>query len=125
MAPPGSAALSCEITTHPGDPLFATSDEDLYRLCEEGLRRLGVLQPSDRVVARLVRAESKAYVVCDLGYGKNTGIVLDYLESIGIHTLGRLGRHQYVNMDACVHGAQELASELDGTVRRSQTSSAT
>lgn len=122
MAPAGCAALCCEITTRPDHPLFDASDDELYRRCEEGLRHLGVLRPEDRVVARLVRAERLAYVVCDLGYGRNTRTVLDYLTSIGVHTLGRLGRHQYVNMDACVAGAQELASVLDGTPRRSQSS---
>jgi protoporphyrinogen oxidase len=112
MAPEGRASISCEITTREGDPAFVLSDAELGARVEADLRRCEVLSPADRVVAQLVRREPFAYVVPALDTARNLRLVRAYLDDIGIHVAGRFGRHEYLNMDATVQTAIDLAARL-------------
>ena len=49
-----------------------------------------------------------AYVVYDSNYKHNKEIILKYLDSIGIYSLGRFGQWDYFNMDICIKKALEL-----------------
>ncbi|MGH7438186.1 MAG: hypothetical protein ACRENE_21080, partial [Polyangiaceae bacterium] len=55
-----------------------------------------------------------AYVVYDLGYSQRVGVVRDYVEKRGIHLAGRFAEYHYVNTDACVRRALDLARQLRG-----------
>lgn len=113
MAPEGHASLQCEITTNPGDGVFEATDDALCDRVHRELCAIGVLRPDDRVVERVVQREKYAYVVYDLHYARNVRTVLEYLRSRGIHAAGRFAEHTYINMDACVRRAMNLARELD------------
>lgn len=114
MAPSGHASISCEITTNPGDGVYELSDEELCERVHRELVRVGVLRPDDQVVERVCQREFYAYVVYDLGYAERTRTVVDWLRERGIHAAGRFAEHVYVNMDACVRRALDLAKQLDG-----------
>lgn len=49
-----------------------------------------------------------AYVVYDKNYSTSKKIIKNYLEEIGIETLGRFGEWDYYNMDICIEKALEL-----------------
>jgi protoporphyrinogen oxidase len=117
MAPPGHASISSEITTREGDGTHELDDDALATRVEADLRRLGVLRAGDRVVARAVHRERYAYVVYDLGYAGHVARIAGYLASIGVHAAGRFAEYQYVNMDACVRRALDLARQLDAAPR--------
>ncbi|SHF34217.1 protoporphyrinogen/coproporphyrinogen oxidase [Dysgonomonas macrotermitis] len=53
-----------------------------------------------------------AYVVFDENYDKSTKSVKDYLQNIGIYTLGRFGEWQYYNMDVCIKKAIDLSKTI-------------
>lgn len=53
-----------------------------------------------------------AYVVFDDNYKLNKGIVFDYLNSIGIYSIGRFGEWEYYNMDVCIKRAIDLKEEI-------------
>jgi protoporphyrinogen oxidase len=53
-----------------------------------------------------------AYVVFDDNYVKNKEVVLNYLNSIGIHSIGRFGKWEYYNMDVCIKRAIDLKTEF-------------
>lgn len=117
MAPDGCASLACEITTRPGDGVHDLSDDDLCGRVHGDLKHAGILRDDDRIVERFVVREPNAYVVYDHAYSANAKTVMDYLDSVRIHPLGRMGRHQYLNMDDCVRDARNLAGRLNRSTR--------
>jgi Protoporphyrinogen oxidase len=54
-----------------------------------------------------------AYVVFDHNYRGSVGLIKDYLDGIGLHTLGRFGEWEYYNMDVCIDSAMSLVARLD------------
>ena len=113
MAPEGCASIQCEITTNPGDGVFEASDDDLCERVRRELVAIGILRAGDRVVERAVQREAYAYVVYDLDYARHVRTVRAYLRSRDLHAAGRFAEHTYVNMDACVRRAMDLARQLD------------
>ncbi len=114
MAPSGCASIQCEITTNPGDGVFEATDEALCERVRRELVGLGILREDDAILESMVQREKYAYVVYDLTYARNVKTVLEYLRSRGIHAAGRFAEHTYINMDACVRRAMDLAQELEG-----------
>ena len=55
-----------------------------------------------------------AYVVFDHNYKYAVPCILDYLSSIGLHSIGRFGDWQYYNMDVCMKRSYDLAKKLKG-----------
>ncbi|MEN9919255.1 MAG: hypothetical protein RL662_1691 [Bacteroidota bacterium] len=53
-----------------------------------------------------------AYVVFDDNYLNATTSIKDYLNEIGVYTLGRFGEWQYYNMDICMKKAIDLAEHI-------------
>ena len=62
-------------------------------------------------------ASDYAYVVYDENYSKNVKIIKDYLENIGIYTLGRFGEWTYYNMDKCIESAMKLTEIIKNNQR--------
>lgn len=54
-----------------------------------------------------------AYVLFDKNYQSSRATILSYLDSIGLHTLGRFGEWEYYNMDICIHKAMQLANIIN------------
>ena len=57
-----------------------------------------------------------AYVVFDGNRDKAVKTVSDYLESIGIRSIGRFGRWEYYNMDICMLDSMNTAKEIIKTL---------
>jgi protoporphyrinogen oxidase len=112
MAPEGCSSVSVEITCRPGDAVSAMTDEALVDRVVDDLDRDGLVARAD-VVTRHVHKEHFAYVVYDHGYSDRVRLVREYLASIGIELAGRFAEYRYVNMDACVRRAIDLAKDLD------------
>lgn len=53
-----------------------------------------------------------AYVVFDENYDAATKTIKEYLQEIGLHTLGRFGEWQYYNMDICMKKAIDLSKVI-------------
>lgn len=53
-----------------------------------------------------------AYVVFDENYDSATKHIRNYLNEIGLYTLGRFGEWQYYNMDVCIKSSINLKDEL-------------
>jgi protoporphyrinogen oxidase len=115
MSPEGTASIQCEITTNPGDGIYEMSDDALCERVHRELVAIGVLRPDDVVVERMVQKEQYAYVVYDLDYAKHVKTVLGYLRSRRIHTVGRFAEHNYINIDACIRRAMDVARDLGVT----------
>lgn len=50
-----------------------------------------------------------AYVVFDENYAEATSTIQNYLQDMGVYTLGRFGEWQYYNMDICIKKAIDLS----------------
>lgn len=110
-APEGKSHLIAEITVPPGDPLLGWKDSKLIERVAADLKDICGLSEDDIITSDVKRMEY-AYVVYDLEYEKNTGIIYDYLDKLGIYYAGRFGSFKYINMDACVKMAKELVESL-------------
>jgi len=55
-----------------------------------------------------------AYVVYDQNHSEATNKIKDYLDEIGIHTIGRFGEWEYYNMDICMESAFKLVKKING-----------
>jgi protoporphyrinogen oxidase len=113
MVPAGHSSVSCEITVAPGSDLDTWSDERVVDRVVDDLVRDGVIA-RDRVVHKQVHRERYAYVVYTTGYSGRVRTIRDYTDSRGIHLAGRFAEYQYVNTDACVRRALDLARQLRG-----------
>lgn len=113
LVPKGHQSVSCEITVRPGSDLDGWSDEQVLKRVVDDLTRDGIVDPK-RVVHREVHREKYAYVVYDQGYSARVKRIRDYVEKRGLHLAGRFAEYQYVNTDACVRRALDLARQLRG-----------
>jgi len=110
-APEGKSHLIAEITVPSGDPLLDSDDSKLVERVAADLKEICGCSKDD-IIASEVKKIQYAYVVYDLEYEKNTKIIYDYLDSLGIYYAGRFGSFKYINMDACVKMAKDLVGRL-------------
>jgi len=54
-----------------------------------------------------------AYVIYDKNHRKNTDLILNYLNEIGINALGRFGIFEYINSDKVIEMSKEKAEYLN------------
>lgn len=110
-APEGKSHLIAEITVPPGDPLFKSENSQMVKRVADDLRDICGFTKDD-IIASDVKKIEYAYIVYDLEYEKNTNIIYDYLNSLGILYTGRFGSFKYINMDTCVKMAKDLVGRL-------------
>jgi protoporphyrinogen oxidase len=113
LVPAGHSSVSCEITVTPGGDMDSWSDDRLRDRVVDDLVRDEIVH-RDRVVYRAAHRERYAYVVYTTGYSQRVSTIRQYVESRGIHLAGRFAEFQYVNTDACVRRALDLARQLRG-----------
>lgn len=82
--------------------------EHTYKeMIEHGKKFDYLLEPLDYNVS------DYAYVVYDQNYNSTTSKIKQYLENIGLHTIGRFGEWEYYNMDICMESAMKLVDKLE------------
>jgi protoporphyrinogen oxidase len=113
MVPAGCNSVSCEITVAPGSDLESWSDERLLDRVVDDLVRDGIVTRST-VCYRQVHRERYAYVIYTNGYKDRVRTIREFADSNHIHLAGRFAEYQYVNTDACVRRALDLAQSLRG-----------
>ncbi len=115
MVKPGTSSLVAEVTVRPGDEVDRMDNEAYLDLIVGNLDRAGIIRKQD-VIVRDTRRVEYAYPVYDRDYGKNTKIIRDYFDSLGIDQLGRFAEFDYINSDECIHRAMRLAETLNARV---------
>lgn len=113
-APPGCFAVAAEITTNPGDGIHQLTDGEIIRRTVDGLAAMDLIDPRTIEFQAVERAEY-AYVVRTFDYRENLSRVLDYLDGLGIISVGRNAEFQYLNMDVTIQHALAVAKKLNGT----------
>lgn len=117
---PHKTCLGLEYFCFEGDPLWASSDEDLVNVAKEDLMRLQMCS-REQIVRGVVVRQKKAYPVYDDEYKTHVGLVRDYLEqhATNLQLVGRNGMHHYNNQDhsmmtaLCAARNIALHAELD------------
>jgi protoporphyrinogen oxidase len=112
-APPGMSSAVAEITVNEGDGTCEMTDGELVEHVTAGLDGEGFLRRAD-VCATGVSRRKYAYVVNDLDYARNLGVVRGFVRERGIVLCGRFAEWEYLNMDACVRHAMDCAAALKG-----------
>ena len=112
VAPPGKSSLIAEITYNSGDAIDAMTDKELITRTIRDLHRRGIIEKDSVCFARVKRT-NPAYVICDLDYERNMYQIRTFLNKAGIYTAGRFAEFQYLNMDACVRNAMDLATKFN------------
>jgi protoporphyrinogen oxidase len=107
VAPPGCSAILAEITHQPGDDVAWMSDAALIEEVTATLERMQVLT-RDRIVYASVERQPFAYVVYDLAYQQNIGVIRKYCEALGIPLVGRFAQFEYLNMDGCIRSVLDF-----------------
>jgi protoporphyrinogen oxidase len=59
-----------------------------------------------------------AYIVFDQNYDYSVTKIKDYLDSIGIYTVGRFGEWKYYNMDNCIESVFKLVDKINSLFKR-------
>jgi protoporphyrinogen oxidase len=113
LVPAGHQSVSCEITVSPGSDLDTWSDERLLERVVDDLVRDDIIK-RETIVHRQIHRERLAYVIYTTGYSDRVRAIRDYTTSRGIDLAGRFAEYQYVNTDACVRRALDLAREIRG-----------
>lgn len=109
VAPPGKSSLLAEITYNEGDDIDNLTNEAILQNVISYLHRNKIISKYDIVYTRISRTKY-AYVINDLNYEKNIGIIKAYLRKAGIHLVGRFSEWEYYNMDACIRNSMDFAS---------------
>ncbi len=112
-APTGHEAIAAEITTNPGDGVHELDDDEVTRLTIHGLETMGLIRPGAVSFARAHRTRH-AYVVRTFDYREKLALALEYVDSLGIVSVGRNAEFEYINMDEAVRRAFAAAARLDG-----------
>lgn len=111
-APPGHAAVAAEITTNPGDGIHELSDDEIARRVIDGLEQMEIVQRS-KVRFQKVYRTKHAYVVRTFDYLEKLTQALDYLNGLGILSVGRNSEFEYINMDEAVRRGLEAVGKID------------
>jgi len=106
VAPKGKSSVLAEITYREGDEIGKMSDKEIIERTVEDLDGLGIIN-KDEVILTAVHRFKYAYVIYDLNYRENLKIIHDYVDSIGIDSIGRFGSWEYANMDRVIKMVKE------------------
>ena len=105
-APPGQHSLLAEVT-YDGD---LHVDQRYVDEVVDGIHRSGLVDKK-KVVTTAFHKNRYAYIVFDHDFRKNLAASTEFLDGIGLHTIGRFGRYEYLNSDQCMRRAIDLVEK--------------
>jgi protoporphyrinogen oxidase len=111
VAPEDHGSVLAEITYNEGDPLTLMSEGEIIGHVINSLETMGLIRKEDVTYTGIARHQF-AYVVYDLEYLTNIGIVRKYCEEIGVDLVGRFAQFEYLNMDGCIRSVMEYTGNL-------------
>ncbi len=109
MAPPGAGAMYVEVSHIPGQ---GTPEEELFEGVLSGLVRCGILEGPGEVAVRDVVDIKYAYVVFDGHMERELPAIREYLDSIGIASIGRYGAWEYSSMEDSILEGRAAAKSV-------------
>ena len=111
-APPGHGSIQVEVySSDRYRPRERTPEEHVEPVIAD-LRRMGVLEPADRIVHRSARLVEYANVIFDQDSSWAPGVVRDHLAERGIDVCGRYGDWGYYWTDASFLSGRRAAQRV-------------
>jgi len=104
-APQGKSSLLAEVTYLGNTELKI--DDGYVKQIIDSLHNNGMLE-KNKVCFTAWKKLKYAYILFDLNYRRNTALVYNYLEEIGLPVVGRFATFKYLNMDHVIKQAIEL-----------------
>lgn len=96
---PGKTALSAGYFATQGEGLWNESDENLKRMAQEDVEKMGLISKEDVLGCWVVR-ETEAYPVYYHGFLEYYNLLKSRVDEFtNFYTIGRAGMHQHNNMD--------------------------
>lgn len=111
-APPGHVAIAAEITTNPGDGIHELSDKEVSDRIIADLEKMELVDRSKIRFCKIFRTKH-AYVVRTFDYLDNLSKVLEYINGLGIISVGRNSEFEYINMDEALRRALEAVKKIE------------
>jgi len=111
VAPEGKSAVVAEITYNSSDSVDMLSNDEILSRTIEELHKREIIN-RDTVCFSKAKRTKYAYVIYDLDYEKNMGVIKRFLNERGIHLVGRFAEFKYLNMDACVRNALDFVKVM-------------
>lgn len=105
VAPPDHSSILAEITYNDGDAVSRMTDDAVIEHTVGSLVAAGIIPSRDDVVYTGIERQKFAYVVYDIEYQKNIGIVREFCRDRSIDLVGRFSQFEYLNMDGCIRSA--------------------
>jgi protoporphyrinogen oxidase len=109
VAPPGTSSMYVEIGLSADDPW---EPDQLVTAAEEGLRKAGILESGDRILARDLIRVDPGYVIFDQARQEAMADLLPALEGLGVHLIGRYGAWTYSYMERALLDGLETAEKI-------------
>jgi protoporphyrinogen oxidase len=117
--PPGMSSIQAEIYFSDRYRPLTEPVESLIEPTLDGLRRMGVLRPDDRIVAAEARLARYANIIYDHDRAAALAVVEAYLAEIGLVACGRYGRWNHFWTDeSYVSGEEAATAALDALSAR-------
>jgi protoporphyrinogen oxidase len=107
---PHSSTIMTEITYRKGG-MYDLPDSRISEIVIQDLHKTGLVRKQS--INNIKTLSFKyAYVIYDLEHRRNVDIVLKWLESKNITSIGRFAEFEYINMDKAMSNARDKAYEL-------------
>jgi len=104
LAPKGRRTLYVEVSHSQGTPCPTTDEEILT-----GLRRVGLVEENEEPLVMHRTTIDCAYVIMDHDYGPARKLILDWLRSQRIYSIGRYGAWTYDSMEGAMVQGRDAA----------------
>jgi len=109
MAPPGMSSYYMEIAYRQEWDVDKTA---LVKKAVDEMMIMDLFSGKEDIVTQEVMDIPCAYVVYDKEYASNRKIILDYLASRGIYSIGRYGSWEYSGMEEAMHQGKKAVHDL-------------
>jgi protoporphyrinogen oxidase len=109
--PEGMELVNLEITVDTDADLFNAEDQFFKEESIKLLQALNLIDKQEIEYLKVCRTKH-AYVVRDENYENSLKEVLNYLEELGIHSLGRNAQFEYINMDEAIRRTHALSKKF-------------
>lgn len=116
---PGGFGFTCEITYSPDKPL-PCDGEALIQRCIDDCIRVGMIEPSDRVLVANQVDMPYAYVVYDHERQRNVDLIRRWLDQHDILLAGRYSEWEYYNSDHAFLAGKKAAETVRARVARAR-----
>lgn len=110
LGPAGCSSLYVEVSHRPAETV---AEGELIARIRTGLERAGIFTPKEELIVADVRDIRYAYVLFDRHRAKVLPGILDELEQVGIHSIGRYGRWEHTSMEDAIGQGKSLAERLN------------